>query len=65
MFAKRRNTCIKSTRIPRSQRLLKVRWYKIAENLGFVENTESTEPAVRGCSGINLHKNACDCVLLY
>ena len=36
-------------------------WEKIAENLGFVENSNffrrSTEAAVHGCSGITSNKN--------
>ena len=43
-------------------------WEKIAENLDFIENGnfigESTEAAVRGCSGINSVEDARGRVLL-
>ena len=41
--------------------------WKIAKKLGFVENSsfrESTEAAVRGCSGINLQENISGGVLV-
>ena len=41
-------------------RMIQIAWEKIAENLDLVENNfirETTETAVRGCSGINLQEN--------
>ena len=44
-------------------------WEKIAETLGFVENSNfikgSTEAAVGGCFGINLKENTSGGVLFY
>ena len=75
MFAKIRNTRIKRKRISSSLCVSEVLrdvvqkvFEKIVDNLDFVENInyirESSETAVHGFSGINLHENTSAGVLL-